>query len=83
MSGEQAVVLCIRDPDWENEYVVDGDVRMIDIDLGSSFNGPKYFNVDLDDAAQRDWLERVRGEVADLAREQRSPQVRRGALRRS
>lgn len=31
-----SVVICIRDPDYENEFVTFGDVRVLDIDLGRS-----------------------------------------------
>lgn len=33
----RSYVLVVRDPDFANEFTVDGDVRVIDIDLGSSF----------------------------------------------
>jgi hypothetical protein len=36
-------MLCIRDPDWENEYIFDGEVNTITIDLGGSWNGYKDF----------------------------------------
>jgi hypothetical protein len=35
----EAYVLVVRDPDKPNEYTADGDVHVIDIDLGSGFNG--------------------------------------------
>lgn len=48
------IVLVIRHPDYGNEYVVDGDVETIDIDLGSSFNGTP------DDSGQaEEWVESI------------------------
>jgi hypothetical protein len=32
-------VLIVRDPDSSNDVTIDGDVEVIDIDLGSSFDG--------------------------------------------
>lgn len=34
-----AFVLVVRHPDYDNDVTIDGDVRVIDIDLGSSFSG--------------------------------------------
>ena len=66
----QVVYLTIRDPDYENHHVMDviGDVevRQIDIDLGSSFNGPKNFWADMSEYDAQEWLDSHRQEVADL-----------------
>ncbi len=35
----QATVLVVRDPDYSNETTTDGDVTVVDIDLGASFDG--------------------------------------------
>jgi len=59
------VVLVIRDPDYSSEFVVDGEVEIIDVDLGSSFNGPK--DVDPESAWGREWLARTRARVKHLA----------------
>lgn len=59
------VVLVIRDPDHSNEFVVDGKVAIIDVDLGSSFNGPK--DLDPASAGGREWLARTRAKVKHLA----------------
>jgi hypothetical protein len=53
------VVLVIRDPDYENEFVTQGDVEIIDVDLGSEFNGPNGFDPDNDRAWVDDQLEKV------------------------
>ena len=52
------VVLVIRDPDDENQFVVDGEVETIDVDLGRGFDGPKAF-ADLQPAQQEDWTRSV------------------------
>lgn len=59
------VVLCVRHPDHATEYAVDGAARVIDVDLGSSFDIR-----DLPGGADRheveSWIEAHRAEVADL-----------------
>jgi hypothetical protein len=60
----QPVLLVIRDPEWENEYVSDDAIEVIDIDLGRGFNGPKGF--DPDNPEHIDWLETMREKVAHL-----------------
>jgi hypothetical protein len=40
---EGPTVLCIRDPDWPNEYVADGPQREITIDIGGQWNDYKHF----------------------------------------
>jgi hypothetical protein len=59
------VVLVIRDPDYENAFVVDGVVQTIDIDLGQAFDGPKGFRA-LSDKEQREWIETTLAKVAHL-----------------
>jgi hypothetical protein len=58
------VVLTIRDPDHETVHVADGDVRTVDVDLGSQFDGPKDFDPDADWAAE--WIDDTLAQVADL-----------------
>lgn len=64
----RVVTLVIRNPDYENEYVTEitGEVEVetIDVDLGSSFNGPKDFDADADWG--KEWIARRREEVAHL-----------------
>jgi hypothetical protein len=60
-----AIVLCIRDPDYENDYTVVGAVRIIDIDLGRGFDGGKGFRA-LDPEDREEYIEGWRAEVADL-----------------
>jgi hypothetical protein len=66
----RVVFLTVRDPDFENNHVMDiiGDVevRELDIDLGRSFNGPKHFWPELGEAEGREWLDSHREEIADL-----------------
>lgn len=59
------VVVVIRDPDYSNEIEVYGDVEVIDVDLGLSFDGPKGFRA-MDDADQAEWIDGTRQEVAHL-----------------
>jgi hypothetical protein len=59
------VVLVIRDPDYENTFVVDGEVETIDVDLGRGFDGPKGFRA-LSDEEQREWIESTIAKVAHL-----------------
>jgi hypothetical protein len=69
----RVVLLTIRDPDHETEHLTetegDIEIKTVDIDLGSQFNGPKHLKEDLDDADQRDWLEQTRAQVSGLAAE--------------
>ena len=48
--GTRSTILCVRDPDYANEYTLDGQpVRIEDVDLGRQ---------DLDEKVERDeWLE--------------------------
>lgn len=39
MAADTPIVLVVRHPDHANEIHTDGDVTVIDIDLGSSFDG--------------------------------------------
>lgn len=52
MSEDRPIVLCIRHPDYSNEYVTDpgvGDPHIVDVDLGAS---------DLSDPEElSEWLE--------------------------
>lgn len=59
------VVLVIRDPDFENKFVLDGEVETIDIDLGRAFEGPKGFR-GLSDEEQGEWIESTIAKVARL-----------------
>ncbi len=56
-----AYVLTVRHPDDANQYTVDGDVHIIDIDLGSSFTGSPDDEQQAKDWARNigDWLDRV------------------------
>jgi hypothetical protein len=65
--SDKPTVLVIRNPDYENEFVVEGDVDTIDIDLGRGFNGPKDF-ANLDAADQVDYLDSWRDQVKHLDR---------------
>jgi hypothetical protein len=61
-------MLCVRDPDWENEYVYDGEIREITIDLGGNWNGYKDFCACLEEG-EEDAVELERHtleQVADL-----------------
>jgi len=59
------VVLVVRDPDYENEFVVDGEVETIDVDLGSEFDGLNGFaNLERDE--QDDWARSMLANVAHL-----------------
>ena len=60
------MVLVIRDPDYENAFVVDGIVETIDLDLGRAFDGPEGFRA-LCDGEQRDWIETTLAKVAHLS----------------
>lgn len=63
-------MLCIRDPDSENEYVFDtSDVRQVEIDIGGDWNGYKHFCRELavEDTYAREYEQKVMEEVADLA----------------
>jgi hypothetical protein len=57
-----AVVLVVRHPDYENTYTVEGgEVRIVSIDLGSSFDSEP------DDREQwEDWSSSVREDISDL-----------------
>lgn len=59
------IVLCVRDPDYENDYTVVGDVRVISIDLGRGFDGGKGFRA-LDPDDRQEYVELWRAQVADL-----------------
>ena len=58
-------MLVIRDPDCENEFVVDGDVETIDLDLGRGFDGPKGFAY-LGEYEQADWSRSMLANIAHL-----------------
>jgi hypothetical protein len=63
--GMKPVVLVIRDPDYSNDIELYGvDAEIIDIDLGSDFNGPSDFYADSDWG--REWIASVRMEVEHL-----------------
>jgi hypothetical protein len=65
-------LLVIRDPDWENVYVTDGEINEITIDIGGNWEGYKYFCASLtedDDPYHEEALDFERshlGLVADL-----------------
>jgi hypothetical protein len=62
---KRPVVLVIRDPDYQNQFVVDGEVDTIDVDLGRGFDGPSAFaSLRLDQ--QEDWTRSVLANVAHL-----------------
>lgn len=52
----KAIILVVRHPDYGNEYTIDGDARVLDIDLGSSFDGTP----DGADQAE-EWVENLDG----------------------
>jgi hypothetical protein len=58
-------VLVIRDPDYKNTFVVDGEVETIDIDLGRAFDGRNGFRA-LSDEERREWIESTIAKVAHL-----------------
>lgn len=66
----KVITLTVRDPDYENTHTTDllGDVEVeeFDVDLGSSFNGIKYFYSDLGEDGAEEWLEEHRQMVAHL-----------------
>jgi hypothetical protein len=64
-----ARVLVVRDPDYETEILTEGDVQVVTVDLGQSFNGPKRFTTDLDADEQREWIDATRASVAKLPAE--------------
>lgn len=70
MAKPRVVFLTIRDPDYQDEHVIDEigdvDVEIIDIDLGLSFNAPKSFWYELGEAGGEEWLAGTREEVAHL-----------------
>jgi hypothetical protein len=58
----QITLLSIRDPDESTEFVTDGEVEIIEIDLGSTFDGKRGFQQLPDDEQQEiiaDWREQV------------------------
>jgi hypothetical protein len=61
--------LVIRDPDWETEVQSENlpEHDEIVVDLGASFNGPKYFWVDQTVEEALQWLDDLRLSVAHLA----------------
>lgn len=64
-------MLCVRDPDWENMYVSDGDVRHITIDIGGNWNSYKDFSSCLRDGDETavEFEQSLLADVADLAPE--------------
>lgn len=55
-----AIVICVRDPDWENAFTIIGNAKVYDIDLGRS---------DLSDRDERaEWLESHEHEITELHR---------------
>jgi hypothetical protein len=62
------VVLIIRDPDSPNDVGLFGiEARVIDVDLGSSFDGRKGF--DAEDKACAEWARSTLGAIAELSTE--------------
>lgn len=61
-------MLCFRDPDGENEYVSDGPIREITIDIGRSWQSYNHFASDLadDDENALMYEEHLIEEVSDL-----------------
>ena len=64
LEHQPPVVLVIRDPDYENDFVIDGAVRIIDVDLGAQFNGSKDFDAESEQGQQ--WIASTLEQVADL-----------------
>lgn len=58
------IVLVVRHPDAENTFTVQGDVRIIDVDLGSSFDASRITSNDA--PAVREAVAGWRKEVVDL-----------------
>jgi len=63
--GEKPIVLCVRHPDYANDFTVHGDVRIIDIDLGGGMD--ITHGVERDVAAEYIWS--WRNQVRDLPRD--------------
>lgn len=63
-----AVLLCIRDPDEENEYVGDDDIEIITVDIGSEWRSFKELVSALEDKRPEaeEWVAGVRERVAHL-----------------
>lgn len=61
------IVMVIRDPDCANDYIISppDSVDIIDVDLGSFFNGPRDFDADTN-PDQAEWAWGLWQEVADL-----------------
>lgn len=59
--AQPAIVLCVRHPDHESDFEVHGNVQIIDVDLGSSFDSKPDTH-----AQWREWSESVLEDVEDL-----------------
>lgn len=61
-------MLVIRDPDHENEYVLDADLDVITVDIGSQWRDFKQLAAALEDEKPEalEWVEGVREDVAHL-----------------
>lgn len=71
MSDTDKVVnqLVIRDPDYENDYVTDASINVIEIDIGGQWEAYKYFASDLSEGQPEalDYEQSIMDEVKDLA----------------
>ena len=66
MRADRARVLVVRDPDAETEIETEGEVDVVVLDLGRSFDGPRNFARDLDEDEQREWIDSTLADVAEL-----------------
>lgn len=76
---DKPTLVISRHPDYQNEYFTDGEVRFVDIDLGSQFNGPDDFS-SLDPAEQREYLERLEQERDALSEGNKARRAIEGIL---
>jgi hypothetical protein len=64
-------MLCIRDPDYENEYVADGPINTITIDPGGNWNSYKDFCSCLQDGDHLalEFVDSILSEVQDMSKD--------------
>jgi hypothetical protein len=60
---ERPVLICHRDPDYENNIIADKSLHVISVDLGASFDGLDS----LEDEVAQEWVTERAAEVANLA----------------
>jgi hypothetical protein len=61
-------VLVVRDPDESNEITVDGDVHVVDVDLGRGFSSRKELRARLadDDSSAAEFLKHLQRRLREL-----------------